>query len=1317
MQHGNPDPNQQADDTPAPCGPDSTDPADWPPGEGTEKTGAPEPEPTETETTAPIPVIDPERTAAPLAVKAAEPPLIACTTATSGELAAVRVLGETFLGHHPGARFVALLVDLPGGGTPPAGAVELLRPADLGVDATELARLGTACTAEQLRAVLRPRLLTHLLPAGGPVLHLDPSVVVLGRLEELVRPLLRERPLLLVPRVLEPLPRDGLRPTPAELRAAGFFDPGFLGVAPTAEPFLHTWADLVRQRPDEVGACLDGALALIDHHVLRDPGVGLSVWNAAQRELTKDDTGVPRVTGARLRTAHLHGFDPQRPWLLSADVADRPRVLLSEHPLLAEICAAYRNDLVRAGHTRDAGYRFDLLPDGTPLPGALRRAYREAWLAAERDGTPPPPPAFRAGDAPHDPGDVAEFVAWACEPADDRQRTAGGSRWSAALWADDPELRRTFPDPFGADAAAFRHWCTQQGVPSGRLHPNAVRTPSVQAPPMVDQLGVTVLGTGTVADELRAAAHASGLPTSAEAGYPVVVRCPGAPAPPTDRYVVEVHPDATADLDLTGISELWVLSETARRDLHRLDVPVHAVALPVPDRGEVDLPSRKAARARLGLDDHHAVFLGAAEHTEERCGNALGLVSAFLAAFGERDDARLVLAVTGAADHPEAAERLRLATASDQRIVLVEGTGAEELLDAADCVAALHRAQDPGGDTAGVGERTALLLATAAARGIPVLASDHGAVAELFDRAVAVLVPCHNGGVEPDVRSAARLLRGIADDRDGAREIGRLGREHVLRTRTAVNAADQFRHRVEQAYRSWRGRLAQDRLNQADDPLRPLLVAKHALHRQPEVDAQSRIPMAPALRKAVLRVLAHYDAHLRDMMGALVDGVERTAGELLRRQDEVAHSAGLAELDDVRADLARLADRQQQLADQLVGADDGVLRARADLASQARRLAMVEEVVAAEAAKRGKQIDALAERLDRLAGALTKTLDRIDALETTVQESLRERDQRMESGMRAASQAVRTTDALRRVVVREHERRWESEPRGEDLAGIATSMVLCDAGVLRLPAEDGLMLPWLSTHGVWEPDVGTLIDSLLEPDGVFLDVGAYVGYHTLRVLSRVGTRGTVVAVEPCGRARALLRHNVATNVAPEVARGLTVVEAAAWDTPTEIEVVPALTGGVNVRPQPVAVAASAVEAANNGEPVTNLPDPAARTGGTSVRAVRLDKELEAIPALEDLRLSVVKVDAPGASHRALGGLVRLLRRDRPHVVCAFSPSATAELGDDPAAALREFGTWGYDLVALGGSAPVSPEDVLGAVETAGPGATASLWLRPKDRSG
>ncbi|QTR05194.1 FkbM family methyltransferase [Saccharothrix algeriensis] len=1189
----------------------------------------------------------------------ARPTLIACTVATAAELPAVKVLSNSFLANHPEARLAAQVVGAPPENTGPG----LVTPADLGIGPEELARLATGCTARQLCGLLRPRLLEQLLGQRIPVLYLDPWVQVLAPLSDRVLDAVDRGPLVLLPRALRPLPDDGLRPSPAELLQTGVFDPGFLAVAPGAEPFLRSLEEQLRRTPDAAKAVLDTAPALVSLDVLRDATINLSVWNAGQRDLHRLDDGTLTVLGEPLRSVHFEGFDPGRPWLLSAAFADRPRVLLSEHPHLAELCTAYRAELVRRGHTPvPVRYGYGQLADGTPIPDELRADYREAARAhpgsvfdpagrragaeGQVNGTPAggstPPPAFG-------PDGGAGFVEWACEPV---PGLPGSTRWAAALWRGDPALRAQFPDPFGADGTAFRDWCAGSGVATGRLPVPAVPYPHADAPVLHDQLGVSVVGDGPAAALLQAAARASGLPTATTAGYPVVVRVDSDTPVPGGRFVVDYRLDEGAAPDA---DELWVPSEATRAAVERPGGPaVRVLPLPVPERDAHE------------PDDHEGVIFGAlADHAIDRDGNVLGAVSAFLGAFTERADVALRIAVTGAADHPEAAERLRLATAADPRVELVADLGP------VDCLISLHR---------GRGDRVAAALAEHAARGVPVLTSDQGPVAELFDKQSVIFVPCRTG-VEPDVQAAVKLLRALADDLPAARAIGAKGRER-LATRGAAAIGDLMRERVEHAYRAWRARRAAANPSPAVDPLKALHSAKHALLRQPDVGTASRTPMAPQLRKVVLRVLDHYDNHMRDVLGSLVDGVERTVSDLVRRQDELTTGIGLGELEVLRSAVEHHLERQDQLADQVLGLDDGVVRVRADMAGQGRRLREIEDAVVAEAAKRSKQRDALAQRIDKLAVALERTLDRIDTLESKVVEVLRERDTRLDAGTRAANQAQQTADALRRVVVREHERRNGAVP------GVRSSLVLTDVGLLRLPSDDPLMLPILSSNGVWEPELSELIDSVVEPDGIFLDVGAYVGYQAVRVLSRFGTGGAVVAVEPCPSARELLRHNVEVNLPERVAERLVLVDAAAWESIGELAAQPALTGGVSVAPLP----------ADAGE------------GVTSVRAARLDKELEAVPALQGKRLSVVRVDAPGRGHRALAGLVRLLRRDRPHVFLEFSASATAGFGDDPVTVLKEFRIWGYDLVPVPTREPASPEQIVTAMEGM---RSISLWLRPR----
>ncbi|MGQ0841224.1 FkbM family methyltransferase [Actinokineospora sp.] len=1161
---------------------------------------------------------------------AAVSPLIACTVAASADLPAARVAARTFLDHHPGARFVTLLVD----GAP---ADDVLLPADIGIGTDEFAVLATGHTAREACVALRPRLLEWLLGKhDAPVLYLDPWVRVYAP----ITVALGDAALVLVPKVLRPLPADGLRPSQDDLRAAGVYDEGLLAVAPGAEPFLHAWAEVACPDPARAGAFLDGAPALVDHRVLRDPGMGLSRWNVGQRPLARAADGSLTAGGAPLRTVDFAGFDPARPWLLTAEIAERQRVLLSEHPLLGRVCADYSAEL--ADDAPVPAVRFGQLADGTAFPGPLRAAFRAA-----RSG----PTAARPPAAGTDP---AGFLRWACAPDPDLPTA---TRWAAALWAGDPDLRTRFPEPFGADTAPYRDWCATDAVLAGRLHQRAVPGESGADVALIDQIGVSVLGTSPLADRVRLAAAASGLPVSDEPVYPVVLMCDGTAGLPRRRHVIAVR-DEFAPVPAVA-DERWLVWPASTPDPD--GTATHVVPLPVADPG---------ARDEVGLDEaRHALGLAAEPVFVAFADPAGDLLAAFTAAFPSRADVRLLLLMPAAVARTEAAERLRLAASADPRVRLVtEEAGFDRAVDAATWAVSLHE------------HGTALVnawLTGVALRGIPLITLAVGTGAELLGDENCVALPTDEFAADTMIAGA---IRDLADDHATADKIGSAARTHLLETLAPAVAGAAVRRRIELAYRSWRAGRALATATD-DDPLRALRTARHALLRRPDTDVGHKIPMAPQLRRAVLRVLNHYDSHLNWVLGSLIDGIERTAAELVERQEKLATAGAGLDVDLLRADLDLVVDRNAQLGKQVSAAGEEIVRLRGEVAGRARSVDDLSARVRA-AATREVADPGAADQVRALTDALAASTARMDALEAR----LSERDGAHAMGTWSADQALRATDALRRVVVRQHERVTSPE-----IADVSSALVLCDAGLLRLPARDSVMSAVLSSNGVWEPDVSELIDSLIEPDSVFLDIGAYVGYHAIRVLSRLGTSGTVVAVEPAADAVKLLRHNVSENVSAAVAERLTVLEAAAWDSQAALVATPAPGGGHTVAPQ---------------DPETVITT---TSGELALSGVRLDRELDGLAVAREQRLSVVKVDVPGRGHRALGGLVRRLRKDRPHIVFAVEGALTSGFGDDPTVVLGEFRTWGYELVRLGEQRAVQVDDV---VEEVRAGQVRTLWLRP-----
>lgn len=66
-------------------------------------------------------------------------------------------------------------------------------------------------------------------------------------------------------------------------------------------------------------------------------------------------------------------------------------------------------------------------------------------------------------------------------------------------------------------------------------------------------------------------------------------------------------------------------------------------------------------------------------------------------------------------------------------------------------------------------------------------------------------------------------------------------------------------------------------------------------------------------------------------------------------------------------------------------------------------------------------------------------------------------------------------------------------------------------------------------HGCYEPHIERTIRELVKPGQTCLDVGAYLGYHTLTMAGLVGNNGKVIAVEPQQRALDMLWHSALLN--------------------------------------------------------------------------------------------------------------------------------------------------------------------------------------------
>lgn len=90
-------------------------------------------------------------------------------------------------------------------------------------------------------------------------------------------------------------------------------------------------------------------------------------------------------------------------------------------------------------------------------------------------------------------------------------------------------------------------------------------------------------------------------------------------------------------------------------------------------------------------------------------------------------------------------------------------------------------------------------------------------------------------------------------------------------------------------------------------------------------------------------------------------------------------------------------------------------------------------------------------------------------------------------------------------------------------------IVRIDGLEIEVDTADTILGAFLVQHGAWEPFESELFEGSIGAGMVVADIGANLGYYTLRAARAVGERGRVIAFEPDPRNLELLRQNVERN--------------------------------------------------------------------------------------------------------------------------------------------------------------------------------------------
>jgi FkbM family methyltransferase len=198
-----------------------------------------------------------------------------------------------------------------------------------------------------------------------------------------------------------------------------------------------------------------------------------------------------------------------------------------------------------------------------------------------------------------------------------------------------------------------------------------------------------------------------------------------------------------------------------------------------------------------------------------------------------------------------------------------------------------------------------------------------------------------------------------------------------------------------------------------------------------------------------------------------------------------------------------------------------------------------------------------------------------------------------------------------------------------------------------LDPEDYVSAEILRT-GAWESASWDAIRQHLSPGAVFVDVGAHIGYYSLKAAPVVGPEGRVIAVEPNPPTVKELRDNIAAS------------------------------GATAIHVQPVACAdvegtldLFAAPRANTGQSSLSRAN-AAQDGAVAAAYHVRARPLDAIVADEKVsRVDVIKVDVEGAEMLVLKGAGGTLDRFHPVVIVEIIDRQLRELGAS-AADVRAF---------------------------------------------
>ena len=208
---------------------------------------------------------------------------------------------------------------------------------------------------------------------------------------------------------------------------------------------------------------------------------------------------------------------------------------------------------------------------------------------------------------------------------------------------------------------------------------------------------------------------------------------------------------------------------------------------------------------------------------------------------------------------------------------------------------------------------------------------------------------------------------------------------------------------------------------------------------------------------------------------------------------------------------------------------------------------------------------------------------------------------------------------------------------------------------MRLDPKD-MVTRAILVNRTWEPSTTDALMRRLPPGGTFVDVGAHVGWYSLKAAKVVGPNGRVIAIDPNREILAELRANIAASKAASIVTVVPVACAASESTLTFYATARGNTGESSL---------ARANASQDFSIAASYP----------VRARRLDDILKDAAVS---RVDEIKIDVEGAEFLVLQGAADTLARFRPLMAVEVNDRQLKAMGSSAAEVTAFLRSHGYE---------------------------------------